>query len=590
MIYAKFSDYLPTSFYNYFREEAAKVAKKHDVDYDDVDFIPLVRGIRPPEPTVLIVAKWTKESTTAWKEIVAEVKQYVDRELLRSNLQIHVRVEIIDPQLLEPKVLGPVLGIPRLEHDWPEIQKTVFNMLESSVPTRGGVNALSIIRLGHCEDWKLNPVTVFISMNREISDTSWWGVLGRIQGYLDTFPYGLIAHIENNSVDPCSFELLKPKDPESSSHEIWRGDYQTRVNLGDSIGPSLYLTTEDDGEKHNPGLGTMGFYVDIKTQSRLEWTTYGVTNYHVVRPCFDGFSLAKVKEKGREKLEADAPIFGSDCHDADYNGVVPNRPFQRQNTEAPPRQTHNMTISRLRMVLGRFRTPPPHARPQERAEHHQKRDRLELELNQKLAFFDQDKHLLGPPWLSSGFNRKSPSNQRLDWALIEVPEGRRGSNVLPDYYSTWIEQPLDEKLLPHRDACGIPLKNPGGQSIHSMKEGDVVFKRGARTGCTSGTYQRLKTSVVLRHDKYTRTTSDEYMFIPHPELFGSTMPAIADRGDSGAAVWNASGELLGLMFTGLSPQGTENRGYSFITPIEDVLADIKRISHGKITDIRVSPH
>lgn len=223
-------------------------------------------------------------------------------------------------------------------------------------------------------------------MNREISDTSWWGVLTRIQDYLDTFPHGLIAHIENNSVDPCSFELLKPTDPESSL-EMSRGDYQTRVNLGDSIGPSMYVTTEDDDEKHNPGLGTMGFYVDVKTQSRPVWTAYGVTNYHVVRPCFDGFSLAKVNENGRVKLEADAPISGSDCHDADYNGVVPNRPFQRQNMEAPPRQTHNITISQLRIALSRFRTPPPHARPQERAEYHQERDRLELELNQKLAFF-----------------------------------------------------------------------------------------------------------------------------------------------------------------------------------------------------------
>ena len=140
IINAKRSECLPTSFDNNFISKAGKVAKKHDVDYDDVDFVPLVRGIRPLEPTVLIVAKWTKESTTAWKEIVAEVKQHVDRELLRSNLQIYVRVEIIDPQLLQPKVLGPVLGSPRLEHDWPEIQKTVFDMLESSVPTRGGAS------------------------------------------------------------------------------------------------------------------------------------------------------------------------------------------------------------------------------------------------------------------------------------------------------------------------------------------------------------------------------------------------------------------------------------------------------------------
>lgn len=103
----------------------------------------------------------------------------------------------------------------------------------------------------------------------------------------------------------------------------------------------------------------------------------------------------------------------------------------------------------------------------------------------------------------------------------------------------------------------------------------MVFKRGAGTGCTSGTYQRLKAGVVLRHDKYTRTTSDEYLFVPHPEPFGSTMCAIADHGDSGAAVWNALGELLGS-FTGQSPQGSEKRGYSFVTPIDDVYADTEK--------------
>lgn len=209
------------------------------------------------------------------------------------------------------------------------------------------------------------------------------GVLRKILDYLDTFPHGLIAHIEHDSVDP--------------------------------------------------GLGTMGFYVDIKTQSRPVWARYGVTNYHVVRPCFDGSSLAKVTEKGEVKLEADAPFYGSDRPDADYNGVVSDRPLQRPNTEAEPRKTHNTTISQLRMATSRFRTPPPHTRPHERAraEYYQERYRLEPELNQKLTFFDQDKHLLGSPWVASGSNRKSPSNQRLDWAMIEISEGRRGSNVLP---------------------------------------------------------------------------------------------------------------------------------------------------------------
>lgn len=82
IINAKRSEYLPTSFAHDFIRETSKVLKKHGVDYDGEDFVPLIRGIRPPEPTILVVAQWTKGSTTAWKQIAAEVKQYVDAELL----------------------------------------------------------------------------------------------------------------------------------------------------------------------------------------------------------------------------------------------------------------------------------------------------------------------------------------------------------------------------------------------------------------------------------------------------------------------------------------------------------------------------
>ncbi|KAF9768650.1 hypothetical protein IL306_014017 [Fusarium sp. DS 682] len=54
---------------------------------------------------------------------------------------------------------------------------------------------------------------------------------------------------------------------------------------------------------------------------------------------------------------------------------------------------------------------------------------LEAEKQKKIAFFDQDKQVVGRVFLASGFRRNGV--RRMDWALITVDEPRQWSNNLP---------------------------------------------------------------------------------------------------------------------------------------------------------------
>lgn len=121
-----------------------------------------------------------------------------------------------------------------------------------------------------------------------------------------------------------------------------------------------------------------------------------------------------------------------------------------------------------------------------------------------------------------------------------------------------------------------------------MESRDPVFKYGATTGHTSGRYQKYKAECSVRHDKYLNMGTSGYMFIPHGKEGKNSRLPFGNKGDSGAAVFNAWGQVVELLFTGEKPKRSAGPGYALITPIEDVLADIKPLSKGNIADIRIA--
>ncbi|EEU44453.1 uncharacterized protein NECHADRAFT_85007 [Fusarium vanettenii 77-13-4] len=63
-----------------------------------------------------------------------------------------------------------------------------------------------------------------------------------------------------------------------------------QVNLGASIGAARYLRTSG-GSITNPSTGTLGCYIEIRQRGKTTWEKFGLTNYHVMRPCLDGIVL-----------------------------------------------------------------------------------------------------------------------------------------------------------------------------------------------------------------------------------------------------------------------------------------------------------
>ena len=581
-----------------FVTRAREITKKYGVDYDYVD-IEFGFWLRPgPQrvPTLLITADpadWLPECAEVWTRIVREVKEHIDSELLRSGLldSFEVVVEIVDERIFDPKHVGPILDNPQLELEWPAIQEKVFSMLESFEATNGAMNAISLFRYGTSLESKWNPITVFISVDPHVPPAAYLEVVADIQTYLDTLPYELTAHMERNSIDFCTFELPPPDSLGSPSFE-----YRDLVHLGDEIGPSVYLFGED-GKKRSPGFGTLGCYVEVKTKSTPVWTRYGLTNYHVMRPAFNGFSIEIImKEDGSLEARPGAPSLGSRCWDTDRNGFAPSQPPPHHHTiEAPPRRTHDFIVWHSEETLKRRRKSNGPDTLQKHLDHQQED---QLELDRHLAFFDQGKHTMGPLLAVSGLARRSVGNQRLDWALLSVQESRQGTNALPLFW-TYRLRKMSRGYRPLVPGYGSLVASSNNQSLRNLKSGDKIFKYGARTGLTPGFYHNFKTKCRLQHDQHAgmdMKPSDEYVFIPTEvgyervmDEYWNTDPMFSKDGDSGAVVYDESGNVLGLLYTGQTPKEAGSRGYAIITPIEDILADIKAVSNGVITDIRVSP-
>ncbi|KAK3934935.1 hypothetical protein QBC46DRAFT_398578 [Diplogelasinospora grovesii] len=309
--------------------------------------------------------------------------------------------------------------------------------------------------------------------------------------------------------------------------------------------------------------------------------TVALTNYHVVRPAVEGFRVGVVDHEVKlgesvKRGTMGSPVKDSALWKADIKGLFPKDAEKHKNMEHPARSKHNFTVEIMREPI---RQVSPTRRPD-----HQKR------LDEQIAFFDGDKQYLGRVWFASGYTQRTGTNGRLDWALV-VPtdegEKRIGGNILPR------EENWEAKYYynyPKPWTYGGNLKQQA-RSIHDAKNGDRMFKIGASTTSTMGTFSDIKPDCIISEERYmvgrreAELRSSEYMFvdvvgIARKEIFGN-------RGDSGSIVWDDEGRAMGLLFTGQTPHQTEER-YCLVTPIEDVFKSIKEMSGGNIEDIRIA--
>jgi hypothetical protein len=536
------------------------------------------------QPTILVVATWNETSPAAWERAVKQAKRFIDAKALAHGLQhLNIAVEIIAEELTWDMYISPVPErelSPWLVQDWDCIRENVSSIFETNEVTKGKVSTISLFKLGFSANLDMNPLTVYVSVDYESEEAKWPPIVEQVQHFLDSYPHNFHLHMEHGGPQmyPTFDLLLKPVTADEQAVKAGLNysldrTYQTTVGLGEDIGPACYIT-RNDGEKVMPGLGTLGCWVEIKTQKTPEWTRYALTNYHVIRPALAGFRLA-VKPDTKSGLAA--PAKGSDLWQADLHGIYPASNFasRMMEIEHPARSKHCFAVGFWRHEIAR--NGPLNRNPDD-----------EKYLADITTFFDDGNQRLGTVYAASGFTRRSPDNGRMDWALIKPLDTRRiGSNTIPTR-KEWLQKTTHVPL--HR-ATGKNLQQPPVAGSSFIPGGEMIFKKGASTGPTSGRFSRLKTDVTLKDDAHLEAVmgtdkyhSREFLFVGCP---GTEW--LAKTGDSGSVVFNEEGRAVGLLFRGhKAQQGPDT--WAYITPIQDIFADIKDFSKGGITDIRIAEY
>jgi len=220
------------------------------------------------------------------------------------------------------------------------------------------------------------------------------------------------------------------------------------------------------------------------------------------------------------------------------------------------------------------------------------------------------RHRLGSLWAASSLAHWKNGKRRrlfhdkviLDWALIKpIRSITTGNNADDDDEDKGGRLLIwDNKLpAPHEQ---VVLRAPDSNSPSdstALRTGQEVFKKGSRTGLTSG-FLRLvnglepKSSLGTKINNSTRdqpeeTTSSEYCVV------SDTTTPFGAEGDSGSVIWDKEGNLLGLVWGGVDSLPLERASGEKVdvsvcsfSPFADVKRDIIANSGGKILDVRVA--
>ena len=319
--------------------------------------------------------------------------------------------------------------------------------------------------------------------------------------------------------------------------------------------------------------------MDVKFSGSTLWVRCGLTNYHVLRACLDGYQVETVQSPDGTQDYPDAePPAGSVLAKADLRGFMSAKPEKVEHLVTPVSSPSLVRITRrigeleaqLRVLDQQYALNPFPAFFSSRLP-------LVKEISTCQNIIRSRDNIFGYFVLASG----DKDHGNLDWALISsLATHRVGENRLPGM-DVWLEK-YDYAYVPWFWACD-GLLGPPVQRLCDMQPGDLVYKVGWASGATVGICSGWLGHAGLP----TPCPRPPYMGLlisSAPEKGGPG--TFARSGDSGSAVWDRGGHLVGLLW-GAGKVG--NTVFAAVIPIEDVFADILRVSGGKITDIRVRP-
>ncbi|KAM7217607.1 hypothetical protein V8F06_006991 [Rhypophila decipiens] len=529
----------------------------------------------------------------------------------RKANNLDIAVEMIWEEVTAAKYCRPLdkddEHYPQIEQAWPIIQGHVADIAEKYPEIGPYINTIALFKLGTNRCSRSSTKTVYVSVSYKSPELNWPPAQKEIQGYLDELGLGLRLHLEHNEVNhqpfgSCPVDELVPVEEGQMRYEYnrdWNDSYSSHLSPGAGIGAAKHLTRPTDGKDVcPPSFGTMGCWLEItveQTQTRIRETkVVSLTNYHIVRPAIDGFAIQDQAKRTFDNkaivrsTPATKPLPDSELQRADEFGFSHQSGNTYAKMEHPPRAYHELNLSMLTDTLNlKDDRVPGHVKP----------------MCQKMKTESEDfvaggKHILGELYLGSGFSSRTRTNGRLDFALV-LPSndaemqrigpnklksaGKNRQSVVQDNltYNVLFSKYGFHRILSTAD--GLPLSDqPEGKSIHHMVAGDTLLKIGASTAETIGHLTGgIKSTVRIAEDAYLegQRFSSEYTIIGLKQSVPSyhNSAPFGLNGDRGAVVWDWNGCLLGLLFASVRPQCTDD-GLSFVTPIEDVFEEIKRVS------------
>ncbi|KAK5651226.1 hypothetical protein OQA88_12690 [Cercophora sp. LCS_1] len=205
------------------------------------------------------------------------------------------------------------------------------------------VTSIALFKLGFSRDFDKNPLTVYISVDYESEEGKWPAIVGEIQQLLNRYPHNLHLHLEHNTSGESYPEFHSVNRPMTAEQKAIKTNlgfdpdrkYNKLVGLGDDIRPECCISLGGSASADQlrvPGVGTLGCWIEIKTTGQPQWTKYALTNYHVVRPAFDGF---QVRTNDKNETIPATPVKDSDLWEVDLKGVGPDFNSKKADIEHP---------------------------------------------------------------------------------------------------------------------------------------------------------------------------------------------------------------------------------------------------------------
>jgi hypothetical protein len=583
-------------------------------------------------PTIVLLVPWSRDRHAKLCEATELMASWLTE--FASHLPDMIYLEIVSPELLQTIYYDDV-GDPALSNEWDYVSDKLIADLRCHLAFRDHLTCLSLQRYGVNPHLRQNPPTIYIGLGHDSEERTWYTIMYQVEATMaEVGWHGVKIHIEHNENFSPTFPLLPLAGPDVQAridagklaNKRIIGNYSDTLHIGADFGAAKYLERPDkdtqgksqsEETRINPGNGTLGCFIQIKTKNNPDWRTCALTSYHVVRPAFDGFTL--VPDHKETGYMPGPPLEGSDLLKVDRFGFSPN--MVRDGTvkdkkvleklldaapvhfESPSRTKHNFTVALTDIELSKKKQREERAglRLQSTQDGPQKPiarrnfesvkqevEALETDTRQKKAFFDEGREKVGTLLLAAGFKRKV-DGRRMDWALILLDEHRPWSNDLPDE-AVWTSNYDDEAAYPD-ETFGYPLTEQM-RSIEGTNGVGRGFKVGSTTGPTVGKFWGVKDRVKLQEDKYlgegNRLKTKERIFAGDTFLVRGQPSKFCAKGDSGSAVFDELGGIVGLVFRGHKHRDSYNDGYGYVTPIELVLEDIVAFSEGQITEIRIA--